>query len=345
MSSGRRREPAGCLAAAGWLVATAAGLVLGAWLVGTAVGDRFAWSQPLAWIPTPVALVAAGLGLLAAARPAARPGRRRSRLLRWGVLLVALATLLGLVELRWDAPPPGPGDPAEVLRLAHWNAFTTGIRLDPGGARFLVDLEADVLVIGSAVAAGRDETIRAWLGSDGHLIVRSPFAIASRVPVLEARVLIRRDELAVVRLDLDAVPSLGRPVVVHLVDLPSAPGLGRMSLAREVRAILDGLAGDHGEPAPDRVVGDFNLTRDSAALEVLLPDLEHAYEQAGRGWDATFPRRWPLWHIDHALVGPAVRAVRYEVRVPPVSRHRAQVVEVGASEDGPGHRSRYPADR
>lgn len=83
-----------------------------------------------------------------------------------------------------------------------------------------------------------------------------------------------------------------------------------------------------GFPAPDLVVGDFNTPRDSRSLRHLVGDMSHAHDQAGLGPNTTFPRPLGVTPIDHAFVGPRLRAIRYRVVDPGASRHFAQVVDV-----------------
>ncbi len=98
----------------------------------------------------------------------------------------------------------------------------------------------------------------------------------------------------------------------------------RGSLARSARRMLDGTTA----APPDVVVGDFNMTRGSYAVRTLFPGLEHAYDQAGRSYGATFHRAFPLVHIDHVLLGEQLRATSYQLPDPGVGRHLYQIVEL-----------------
>jgi endonuclease/exonuclease/phosphatase (EEP) superfamily protein YafD len=83
-----------------------------------------------------------------------------------------------------------------------------------------------------------------------------------------------------------------------------------------------------GFPAPDLIVGDFNIPRGSRSLRRLTLGYPHAHSQAGHGHAGTYPRHRQLVHIDHMFVGPRLRAARYETVDPGVGSHRMQVVEV-----------------
>ena len=69
-----------------------------------------------------------------------------------------------------------------------------------------------------------------------------------------------------------------------------------------------------------------------ASLAMLFGELDHAFDQAGWGYGATFHRSLALYHIDHALVGPGVRAVAYELADAGIGRHRIQVVELAIAQ-------------
>lgn len=138
--------------------------------------------------------------------------------------------------------------------------------------------------------------------------------------------------------ELDATASLGRHVVIYAMDLPSDVRLSRYANALKAAARLADLraAGPAPFPGPDVIVGDFNTPRGSASLAVLTPGMTHAYEQAGRGYAATWPRehrgsegqrlpnRFPIFHLDHVFVSSAFRAIRYELLDPKIGEHLVQ---------------------
>jgi hypothetical protein len=81
------------------------------------------------------------------------------------------------------------------------------------------------------------------------------------------------------------------------------------------------------------VVGDFNMTRGSTSMNALFPGFAHAWDQAGRGYGATFPRGFPLYHLDHTLLADTVQATDYTLVDLGIGRHLAQRVELAP---GPG---------
>lgn len=168
----------------------------------------------------------------------------------------------------------------------------------------------------------------------------------------------------------------GQPLVVWVLDLPSDPTLHRQRVAREARAAIEswrGVAtvlsqpatetspaewsnvpaeslGRRGFPEPDVIIGDFNIPRGSHSLRHLVGDMSNAYDQAGAGYTASYPRRvpfaqldgpgligivrWlipsdvPFFHIDQTFIAPSLRATRYRTIDLRSGTHWAQFVEI-----------------
>jgi hypothetical protein len=132
---------------------------------------------------------------------------------------------------------------------------------------------------------------------------------------------------------IDTTEQLGRPIVIWAIDMPSQPRGWRMAMARAAVDRLDALAdspeGARGHwPLPDLILGDFNTPRGSASLSLLSRGYPHAFDQAGRGQLGSWPRGFPLFHIDHIFVGPALRATSYHTYNLGLSEHRAQAAEI-----------------
>lgn len=310
------------IAGLGATVAAALGLV--AWLVGRIVSDRYEWSQWIAWIPTPAAIGCALIGFIGAWRPGGGKRRKRIRRIAWGAAVVIIAIDLALFEhhlvsfRRCDTPG---------LRIVHWNS--TNIEQDDQlqAAQFVGNLGADVVILTNPSRIHRLEPIRGMLPEGGRSLRPGPFAVLSGLPVLEARQAIGSDQIHVVVLRLDATEQLGRELTMWLIDLPSDPDQPRMTTAEQVRQWID----EANLPPADIIAGDFNMTRGSAALKTIAPDFLHAFDVAGVGYGATYPRELPWLHIDHMLVGETVEAVSYCVLDPGMGSHRLQVMTVAAA--------------
>jgi endonuclease/exonuclease/phosphatase family metal-dependent hydrolase len=79
---------------------------------------------------------------------------------------------------------------------------------------------------------------------------------------------------------------------------------------------------------PDIVIGDFNMTRNSFAIQTMFPELHDVAIDSGVGVLASFPVEYPLYHIDHVLIGSQLRAANYKLINPHIGRHRIQVAEI-----------------
>ncbi|MHC4947461.1 MAG: endonuclease/exonuclease/phosphatase family protein [Planctomycetota bacterium] len=315
--TGRPRRLRRLLRPARLLPLVAAAATVAGWLAGRGLSDRWGWSQWLLWIPTPIATLAALAGLAWAV------ARRRGRAwtTAWGVCLAVTLAHLALVEHRLHRRPP---DAPPGLTVVHWTMSHDKTGPPIRHTQPLVDLDGDVTVLVDAWITLRSQAVRDWLGPEARVTRVGRFFLLTRLPVLELRPLVAAEGITVTLAVVDATASLGRPLVLYLVDLPSRPWRGRMRVARRARRWLDEVSA----PAPDLVVGDFNMTRGGAALRTLFPDLAHAYDEGGGGYGATFHRRFPLYHIDHVLTGPRVRAASYRIVDPGVGRHRIQVTTV-----------------
>lgn len=170
----------------------------------------------------------------------------------------------------------------------------------------------------------------------------------------------------------------GQPFVVWLMDLPSDPTISRQTITQEAMKSLDAWRGTatvlaaepdakgepqwinvpadqlgrKGFPLPDVMIGDFNIPRGSRSLAHLTGDMENAFDQAGAGYTASYPRKVPFaqldgpglfsavrffipsdvpfFHIDQAFVAPSLRATRYRVINLGAGTHWAQFVEIQA---------------
>lgn len=146
--------------------------------------------------------------------------------------------------------------------------------------------------------------------------------------------------------------GFGRPVVVRVIDLPSDLSLSRNFVTSTAVKVMEEFVGPEyrpgsigqwtahelervngkapGFPAPDILVGDCNIPRGSYSLRVLSPGMTHAFSQAGEGtaYAATWPRHWPLWHIDQLFTAPSIRVGSYDIIDPGCGSHRAQVAKL-----------------
>lgn len=295
------------------------------------------------------------------ARASSRVGRR-VRGIAWIGVAAALAHAL-FVEWR----PPGGEDlipREERFRVAYWNFSYHG---EAGWERPATNLDPDLFVTLAGSCTSGDGITR-WLGDGRDYFFDTTFVVASKAPVvcwafvdLKIRqgqgidprqadfVRHGRDPGRGAILLIDARERLGRDLVVWLIDLPSDLSLWRDAVTREAAAamlerpayakVLNAdrrsfrrvpMTDEWAErfQRPDLIVGDFNIPRGSASLRHLARGAENAFDQAGEGYSASFPRRFALWHLDQVFVTRPLRAVRYEVITPFSGSHRLQVADV-----------------
>ncbi|MDQ7012324.1 MAG: hypothetical protein Q9O74_00335 [Planctomycetota bacterium] len=353
----------------------ALGVCAVAWIAGRVLSDRYAWSQPISWVPTPVLLVpvwvGCGIGLWRTCRLGAR--RRgaaesvRSRRVRLGVAASGLFAMLSVghfvfVELGLHrAVLHSSSARAELddpLRLVFWNQ--AGREAGEIAAGFL-PLEPTFLVLANRHSGTRTRDLaQAFIDTgEAHAAVGWPFDLFSRMPV-------RRWASASLGLEGSSRTADGSSradpgwaawyevktpegaIVIWAVDLPSDPDLARFPLARQAGAAIAAWQGSvrvievdgrrteraarTGFPAPDLIVGDFNIPRRSASLGEFLRasgagEMRSAFESAGFGWQRTWPRQQPVWAIDHCFVSPRVAVRRYTTYDPGTGGHRAIVIE------------------
>jgi hypothetical protein len=311
------------------------GLIILAWLVGRLVSDRYLWSQFLAWIPTPAALLAGAIVLAAWWRIALSARARRRRCLPAALVLVAMVAYFGLAEHHMFASAlrlgPAPGDTAGhapaagALHITHWTMSHHKRPLDEH-SRLIAAHIADLTILTDAYGIPL-QNLASILPADAVIPPRvGCFKIISRLPVIEARSIIARDGINVAVLRVDATARIGRELTVCLVDLPSDLAIGRAEQARRLRISLS----DAGLQPPDLVVGDFNTPRGSRSLSLMFPGMHHAYDDAGAGYSASFHRALPLYHIDHMLLSDEWRASTYRLVDPGLGRHRLQEAAITA---------------
>lgn len=346
------------------LTALMAVALIGAWGVGRVVTDRWVWSQWVWWVPG-WATVGAVLVLLVVSRlVAGRKGRSVVRGAGWGGLAVVMVWT-GVVEWRgWALPGRwlAGGEGARV-RIVAWN---TAMMPCPGAAGTLAGLKPDLVVISNAPGEVDWDVVKGGMGEGAAIARGGNFTVVSRWPVvrygsvdlgLNGRIFQfdatdltpglteHMDNGRAAFFEVDTTSWLGRTMIVWAVDMPSDPFLGRAEMMRKAKAAIAAWAGperrpgekgsiraiatgERGFPAPDLIVGDFNTPRGSGSLAGLVGDLKSAYSQAGAGMDGTWPRKWPVFHIDQMFMGKGLKAVGYWIVDPGESMHRVQVGEV-----------------
>lgn len=335
------------------------------WAAGRVGTDTHYATQFLFWIPA-LAVMVAGAALLFASRilaprseGRARPGRVGRR---WAGLALAGVLAHAVVEARLLAPGPAGPSSGRTLRVVYWNPSWGTVS---GLAEEVRRADADVFVVGDQPTDVPWERVRDAMGGTRSALWAMNSVVLSRHRILRwgatsleiegVRVQHRvnpdgterwtRQRGRAIWLEVDTGESLGRPMVLWTIDMPSDPLLDRGYAGRQAARAVREWSGPaferapdgrdvpdsalhRGFPAPDLVVGDFNTHRGAGSLADLTTGLASAFEVAGRGMMGTFPRTLPLWHVDQAFAGSGVRVLSYRLRDPGEGRHRMQIIDL-----------------
>ena len=289
-------------------------------VAGRVVGDISPFFQWLSWIPVFVLLPSLLVGLVLSFKDSGRGS---------GVLRSVCGGFLFLASI-WTATIDyaflrAVDEREDDLVLVNWNAtilpgedsFEHALVHSNQALELLTDLDADVLIIFNGSYLRLSSEWNAFENRFGHADRSAMVMVLSDHEILEVRpILVTRGSLIIsIR-----VRHLGEERILWGVDLPSSPRLSRSDLFASLRAQLD----KTNHPEPDLLLGDFNVPRGSRSLKHAFPGFRNAFSEAGSGWHATWPRKFPLWDLDQVLVGPDLAAVRYEVVTPPIGMHRIQ---------------------
>ncbi len=294
-------------------------------LLGALCTDQWYWSQFVWWIPWPLLVLLAMPAALTAI--IARSRATRNRL---GLLAVALVPAVALLvrDVGFHRAPP-PAD--DEISFVHWNASWPSSSGGSDGSRELLDRKADVIILSNPYKLFADQRDEQWRRAGYDIVVTGSFAVASRIPVLEAREIFDSDVGTAAIIRIDTRGRIGHVLTVLAVDLPSEPMLARMELAHAFRARLE----EHTLPRIDVITGDCNMTKGSASLQAMFPSFRNAWNEAGSGIAGSWPRSKPfgrllMWHIDQLLLGHRVTARSYRIIDLGGREHRAQQARIAA---------------
>lgn len=285
------------------------------------------------------------------------PGLALARLFRLLALqLVSLWLLLfPLMGLTLSFPSaPGPGQPA--LRVLSYNVNSAN-----GGMReTLAEVTAfapDVACLVELPDSRFEEARQALLPKYPHIWTQGEFLVASRLPISSHETPPRIPYFGKLRsprfMKLVVETPLG-PVAFFLVHTVSPRGgfyeLRGHGLRREI-ASGRLLRGDNAESfqshsalrglqmqemselaqretLPVVILGDTNLPVGSRTRRLYLGGFQDGFDQAGSGFGATFPSKWPWMRIDLVLASDALRFTDFRVGQGRASDHRCVVADL-----------------
>ena len=297
-------------------------MIVIAWLIGRVVTDQHEWSQWLWWIPTPVIIFVIIFGFAASFihyKQTATNGWKHPVTLSWLMSLCAIASYFLILETRTFGSAPASFDDAIEIDVIHWNMSSPldhEIEVLNDG---IATLNADLYIFTSPGQTDWGKIVIPNATETHHARINI-FGIVSQYNILGHSLIINKNSIRVVLIELDTTKVFGRPVIIYLIDLPSTLKRPRMEIANDVAQQLS----KANPPPPDMIIGDLNMTRGSDSIETMFPTLHNAFDDAGRGIDGTFHRKWPFFHIDHILLSPAFEATEYHTIRPDIGRHLIQ---------------------
>jgi hypothetical protein len=296
-----------------------------------------------------------------------RRAGRPARLATLGSIAALLFVLFADWRLHALLFRPSSAPPDRSVRILQWNTSFGGnppwpthvdqVNASPG---------ADIILLSNPGGGNKAGDFSPALGPDSHTVRIDRFLVATRFPILRTGFLSlelpspapdatanpsdtieespdslfsfipksymrNHDPGSAAFAVLDTTPRLGRPITIWLLDLPSNPRFSRLSLAKLTRRNI-AAAGvpdpTRAFPAPDIIAGDLNIPAHSASLRLLAPGMTDSAAQAGIGYIATWPRRRPVYQLDHVMLSHWLRADRYRVIDPGMAEHRMEWVDV-----------------
>jgi len=287
----------------------------GVWILGEILSDRWSWSQWIAWIPTLVLLI-----VVVCATSVAIVSKSKFQSILLSVTACSLFIWFSTVENHLFTTTIKTGD----LRIVSWTMSHSKKSSSFESAQELIRLDGDVTLLTHGWYVRGEPIIKEWLGSGGRKVTNGPFTLLTKQRVLNVQTLIASEGIFISMFEIDTTPTLGKTIVLWAIDLPSSFRDSKMEIAKRAKRLLDT---QHAAP-PDIVIGDFNMTRNSASIKTIFPNLHDASDQGGVGWLASYPMSVPLYHIDHVLVADSLRALSYRLLNPRIGRHRLQITEL-----------------
>ncbi|MBU6414334.1 MAG: hypothetical protein KGS45_12785 [Planctomycetes bacterium] len=280
------------------------------------------------------------------------------------VLSMLLLIAFGLGAVGWlRQRTPSSLTPVEAanaeVRILHWNLSSPDTHTWPGVITDVPECRhADVLLLGVTMDDAQFTRVMKPLAQSHHIRRIGTLAVLSRFPISDVRTIdlkldsivnaTRRDgsspeawyqtlyndhaeKLGISRREF-GLPDPGDiiaftlttpsgQVPIQFIDLPSSPLASRHAIAlATAERIRDAVL-----PAPQLIIGDFNIPAASQSLSAIAPGYRLAARHAHDADSGpTWPRARPLLQIDHALVHPSITTRVYRTFDPGFSDHWGQ---------------------
>lgn len=281
------------------------------------LSDRWGWSQWLAWIPTVFCLF-----LLVIALVINSIAKRVKTLLFLILLFLASLSWFIFEENRFFSTIDSSGS----IRLVGWTMSHSKKHVSYDSAKEIVRLNGDITLLTHGWYVRSEPSIKGWLGVGKRIVSSGPFTILTKHNVLEVQPLVASEGIYISKFVIDTTEKLGKTIDLWAVDLPSDLFTPRTEIAARAIRLLSQVESQQ----PDIVIGDFNMTRNSYAIKKMFPNLIDASNLGGIGLLASFPLHFPLYCIDHTLVGSELTCNSYVISNPHIGRHRVQITELSS---------------
>lgn len=260
---------------------------------------------------------------------ALRGARRR----RW-VLLAAVVATTGLVVQGFAVAPMFTGTTGQ----ADLTVMTSNLEFGRADAAAVVRTVAsegvDVLALEEVTPGELDRLLAAGLGQLLPHRLGAPSTTANGTMVFSRYEVALAESFSITNGGLDV--RVAAPTPYRLLAIHTAQPVGWTTpWTRDMEAVRE-RAAQAVRSGPTMVMGDFNATRDHEQFRAVLDTgLRDAAEQAGSGWQPTWPTRYreswlrPVIAIDHVLVSNRFQAVSTHTVELAGTDHRALVARVG----------------
>ncbi|MBT4531324.1 MAG: hypothetical protein HOC27_08970 [Phycisphaerae bacterium] len=285
------------------------------WCAGLLCSDKWGWSQWLAWIPTLAVVI-----LFMVAAVFARFQKMKSYLIQSIAIGCILLFYWCFNEQRIFRSANCKGK----ITIAGWTMSHSKKNVSKESAEIIIGLDADITLLTHGWYVRGEPKVREWMDGHGRKVVSGPFTLFTKFQPIKVQSLIAADEIYISQFILDTTPAINDILVIWAIDLPSSITTSKTKVAQKVRDLL---LNSQITP-PDVVIGDFNMTRNSSAIQTMFPDLHDAADDGGVGIIGTFPMEIPIYHIDHVLLAPELHACSYECVNPHIGRHQIQVLSI-----------------
>lgn len=193
----------------------------------------------------------------------------------------------------------GPASPTNGRpRVVLWNVARGELGIDAVVAKLRAQ-DPDVIAL---VEAGYEDDIEYWkkqFPEYQHSDWRGGLLVLARGKLVQDEY-VRLDNARYMTLRIEAAGLAFRLVIVDLIGNPLS---SRKEPIERIHKIVEPWANE-----PLVVVGDFNTPADSVFFDIWREKMNHAFEQSGDGYFATWPSPLPIMAIDQVWISRSLKS-------------------------------------